>query len=84
MTFSNLLHIAGLRRLSCAVKGHHNGLATLGRCLSCGKSHRDRRPVAPPSIVREFHPIQAIAAHDDAGKTKAFERNARIREASQC
>ena len=83
MTVYRFLHLIGLRRLACAIRGYHNGLAALGTCLSCGKRHRDRRPVAPPSIVREFHPITFIAANDEAGKKAAFVRNDAIREAAR-
>ncbi len=84
MNAYRLFHLIGLRRLACAIRGYHNGLAALGTCLSCGRRHRDRRPVAPPSIAQEFHPIRGIAANDGVSKARAIERNARIREASQC
>lgn len=77
---SLLFHVLGFKRIACVLRGGHVGLNCLGLCLSCGKTRADRRPVAPPSIVREFHPIAAIAANDEIGKQFAFDRNRKIRE----
>lgn len=77
---SKIFYVLGFKQIACVLRGGHVGLNCLGLCLSCGKTSDDRRPVAPPSIVREFRPITAIAADDMDGKRAAFDRNQQIRE----
>lgn len=81
---SLLFYTLGFKQIACVLRGGHVGLNCLGLCLSCGKTRVDRRPVAPPSIVREFRPIADIPAHDVHGKRAAFDRNRQIREAEKC